>query len=94
MMQARGWDALALHLWAGADAFGSPIAQAFGVNSIPSYVLIDPDGKVAHNEALASTAPKRCSTCCVCWQAGRRSRYTWRRCPLHPSPTMWERGWG
>jgi peroxiredoxin len=58
MMQARGWDALALHLWAGADAFGSPIAQAFGVNSIPSYVLIDPDGKVAHNEALASTAPE------------------------------------
>jgi peroxiredoxin len=58
MMQARGWDALALHLWAGADAFGAPIAQAFGVNSIPSYVLIDPDGKVAHNEALASTAPE------------------------------------
>jgi peroxiredoxin len=58
MVQARGWDALALHLWAGADAFGSPIAQAFGVNSIPSYVLIDPDGKVAHNEALASTAPE------------------------------------
>jgi peroxiredoxin len=58
MVQARGWDALALHLWAGADAFGAPIAQAFGVNSIPSYVLIDPDGKVAHNEALASTAPE------------------------------------
>jgi peroxiredoxin len=58
MVQARGWDALALHLWAGADAFDSPIAQAFGVNSIPSYVLIDPDGKVAHNEALASTAPE------------------------------------
>lgn len=58
MMQARGWDALALHLWAGADAFGAPIARAFGVNSIPSYVLIDPDGKVAHNEALASTAPE------------------------------------
>lgn len=58
MVQARGWDALALHLWAGADAFESPIAQAFGVNSIPSYVLIDPDGKVAHNEALASTAPE------------------------------------
>jgi peroxiredoxin len=58
MVSARGWDALALHLWAGADAFGSPIAQAFGVNSIPSYVLIDPDGKVAHNEALASTAPE------------------------------------
>ena len=58
MMQARGWDALALHLWAGADAFDSPIAQAFGVNSIPSYVLIDPDGKVAHNAALAFTAPE------------------------------------
>jgi peroxiredoxin len=58
MAQARGWDALALHLWAGADAFGSPIAQAFGVNSIPSYVLIDPDGKVAHNAALALTAPE------------------------------------
>jgi peroxiredoxin len=58
MMQARGWDALALHLWAGADAFDSPIAQAFGVNSIPSYVLIDPDGKVAHNAALALTAPE------------------------------------
>ena len=58
MVQARGWDALALHLWAGADAFGSPIAQAFGINAIPSYVLIDPDGKVAHNEALASTAPE------------------------------------
>jgi peroxiredoxin len=58
MVQARGWNTLALHLWAGADAFDSPIAQAFGVNSIPSYVLIDPDGKVAHNEALASTAPE------------------------------------
>jgi peroxiredoxin len=58
MVQARGWNTLALHLWAGADAFDSRIAQAFGVNSIPSYVLIDPDGKVAHNEALASTAPE------------------------------------
>jgi peroxiredoxin len=58
MVQARGWDALALHLWAGADAFGAPIAQAFGVNSIPSYVLIDPDGKVAHNGAQAFTAPE------------------------------------
>jgi peroxiredoxin len=56
MVQARGWDALALHLWAGADAFGAPIAQAFGVNSIPSYVLIDPDGKVAQNGAQAFTA--------------------------------------
>jgi peroxiredoxin len=58
MVQARGWNTLALHLWAGADAFDSPIAQAFGVNSIPSYVLIDPDGKVAHNAALALTAPE------------------------------------
>jgi hypothetical protein len=58
MMQARGWDALALHLWAGADAFGAPIAQAFGVNSIPSYVLISPDGKVAHNGAQEFTAPE------------------------------------
>ena len=58
MVQARGWDALALHLWAGADAFGAPIAQAFGVNSIPSYVLIDPDGKVAQNGAQAFTAPE------------------------------------
>jgi peroxiredoxin len=58
MVQARGWDALALHLWAGADAFDSRIAQAFGIRGIPSYVLISPDGKVAHNEALASTAPE------------------------------------
>jgi peroxiredoxin len=58
MVQARGWDALALHLWAGADAFDSRIARAFGIRGIPSYVLIDPDGKVAHNEALASTAPE------------------------------------
>lgn len=58
MMQARGWDALALHLWAGVDAFGAPIAQAFGVNSIPSYVLIDPDGKVVQNGAQAFTAPE------------------------------------
>jgi peroxiredoxin len=58
MAQARGWDALALHLWAGADAFDSPIAQAFGINSIPSYVLIDPDGKVVQNGAQAFTAPE------------------------------------
>jgi peroxiredoxin len=58
MVQARGWDALALHLWAGADAFDSPIAQAFGINSIPSYVLIDPDGKVVQNGAQAFTAPE------------------------------------
>ena len=55
MIQARGWDRLALHLWAGADAFNSRIAQAFGIGGIPSYVLIDPDGKVMHNGALAFT---------------------------------------
>jgi hypothetical protein len=58
MVQARGWDRLALHLWAGADAFNSPIARAFGVHGIPSYVLIDPDGKVVHNGALALTTPE------------------------------------
>jgi peroxiredoxin len=58
MVQARGWDALALHLWAGADAFDSRIAQAFGIRGIPSYVLISPDGKVAHNEAQEFTAPE------------------------------------
>jgi peroxiredoxin len=58
MVQARGWDALALHLWAGVDAFDSRIARAFGIRGIPSYVLISPDGKVAHNGALASTAPE------------------------------------
>jgi thiol-disulfide isomerase/thioredoxin len=58
MVQARGWDALALHLWAGADAYDSPIAQTFGISGIPSYVLISPDGKVAHNGAQALTAPE------------------------------------
>ena len=29
-----------------------------GVNSIPSYVLIDPDGKVVQNGAQAFTAPE------------------------------------
>jgi thiol-disulfide isomerase/thioredoxin len=58
MVQARGWNTLALHLWAGADAFTSKIAQTFGVNSIPSYVLIDPDGKVVYNEALAFATPE------------------------------------
>jgi peroxiredoxin len=58
MVQARGWDALALHLWAGADAFDSRIAQAFGIRGIPSYVLISPDGKVAHNGAREFTAPE------------------------------------
>jgi cytochrome oxidase Cu insertion factor (SCO1/SenC/PrrC family) len=58
MVQARGWDRLALHLWAGADAFNSPIARAFGVHGIPSYVLIDPEGKVVHNEALTFKSPE------------------------------------
>jgi hypothetical protein len=58
MAQARGWNTLALHLWAGADAFDSPIARAFGIDGIPSYVLIDPDGKVAQNGAEAFTAPE------------------------------------
>jgi peroxiredoxin len=58
MVQARGWDALALHLWAGADAYDSPIAQTFGISGIPSYVLISPDGKVAHNGAREFTAPE------------------------------------
>jgi predicted DsbA family dithiol-disulfide isomerase len=58
MVQARGWDALALHLWAGADAFDSRIARAFGIRGIPSYVLISPDGKVSHNGAQEFTAPE------------------------------------
>jgi len=58
MAQARGWNTLALHLWAGADAYDSPIAQTFGISGIPSYVLISPDGKVAHNGAQALTAPE------------------------------------
>jgi peroxiredoxin len=58
MVQARGWDRLALHLWAGADAFNSLIARAFGVHGIPSYVLIDPEGKVVHNEALTFKSPE------------------------------------
>jgi len=58
MVQARGWNTLALHLWAGADAYDSPIAQTFGISGIPSYVLISPDGKVAHNGAQALTAPE------------------------------------
>jgi cytochrome oxidase Cu insertion factor (SCO1/SenC/PrrC family) len=58
MVQARGWDTLALHLWAGADAFNSRIAQAFGVSGIPCYVLIDPEGKVLHNGALVFTTPE------------------------------------
>jgi hypothetical protein len=35
MAQARGWNTLALHLWAGADAFDSPIARAFGIDGYP-----------------------------------------------------------
>ncbi len=58
MIQARGWDRLALHLWAGAEAFNSRIAQAFGISGIPSYVLINPDGKVVHNGALAFIQPE------------------------------------
>lgn len=56
MARARGWDALGVHLWAGADAFNAPIAQAFGVNAIPSYVIVDPDGKVLYNGANAFDA--------------------------------------
>jgi thiol-disulfide isomerase/thioredoxin len=41
-LQRRGWDKFALHTW---DA-GQRVAQQYGVESIPTAFLIDPQGKV------------------------------------------------
>lgn len=46
-LKQRGWDTLGALMWAGAGGWNSSVADAFDINSIPCYILIDPEGRVA-----------------------------------------------
>ncbi|GIV05637.1 MAG: hypothetical protein KatS3mg016_1212 [Fimbriimonadales bacterium] len=46
-LKQRGWDTLGELLWAGAGGWRSAVVDAYDVYSIPRYILLAPDGRVA-----------------------------------------------
>ncbi len=51
-LKRRGWWEMARHFWAGGD-WSSPTAKAFGIKSIPTMFLIDPEGRVVWSSQTA-----------------------------------------
>ncbi|MGV3510224.1 MAG: TlpA family protein disulfide reductase, partial [Sphingobacteriaceae bacterium] len=46
-----------IQLFADKD-FGSEFIKAYGINSIPRFILLDPDGKIISSNTLRPSHPK------------------------------------
>lgn len=54
-LSQRGLWEMARHLWAGEGGWNSQVAQSFGIRSIPNFVVIDPEGRLAAEKEFRRT---------------------------------------